>query len=191
MNEDDLDTDDVDEGAKLDMDQLVEKALKLEAEIDVVSNHLKELEKEYRTVIEKELVQAVLATGFKEGTTIDGEHKIKVTSNLYVTELQDYNKKRELMRKRAEWLEANDGASLIKENIEIAFDKGEHAEAVALAAILKGMGIPYVQAETINTSSLKSFVNDMLTEGNDVPLDQLGLYQRTEAKISSAARKRK
>ncbi len=186
---DEIEDEPVSESDQLSIDQLVEKALNLQSLVDVAENQLKELQKEYRQVVEVELVRAVLATGFKSGETLDGAHKIKIATELRVRELLTPENRREIMRKRARWLEKKEGESLIRESIEMDFGKDEHDEFSRMTQALNKIGARYEVAETINTGNLKKFVNEKLEEGNEVPLDELGLYQRTEAKISNAARK--
>lgn len=177
-----------DTNALASISQLVNKLLDMEAHIDALDGALKAAKRDY-DAIEKELIENLLSAGTQSHTTLTGT-KVEIKNALLVTEIKDPVKKAELMHRRAQWLEENEGASMIREAIELSFEKGDHARAIEVMSALDSLGARYVNTETINAGTFKSFVNTMLESGDKVPLDELGLYQKTEAKIT-LPRKRK
>jgi hypothetical protein len=83
------------------------------------------------------------------------------------------------------WLLDHEQSALVKEDVTIPFDKGDHDSMVALVNNLRDGGYSVEVSETINTGSVKSMIKEMLENGTDVPLDLFGAYFHTKAEIKS------
>lgn len=64
----------------------------------------------------------------------------------------------------AKWLRDNGGGHLIKSDVKVAIDD---------ALKLKGMGIPYIENITVNTTSLKAFLKDKI--GTTTGIQQISI----------------
>lgn len=170
------------------IDELVNRAQELAAHIATMEDALSAAEKEYRELTEHELVERLTAAGTSHFTTTGGL-SVTIKSDIAVTEIKDYEKKRALAEKRASWLESNGGESLIQESVEMVFDKGSHERAIRVMNLLQEAGFDFAHGSNINTASFKAFVRDIMQEG-DVPLADLGLYSKTWAQIKAATERK-
>lgn len=82
------------------------------------------------------------------------------------------------------WLEKNEGASLIKTDISLAFGKTEGAKAKLVIAQLKKMGFVPTIVTGVNHMTLQAFARERLREGDKIDLDVLGLYAGKTAKFT-------
>lgn len=166
------------------LEDMVGRALTLQDSINTLEDALAAHRKELAQIVEGDLVKRMLASGVTTFTTTAGL-KVDIKSGLFVSELKDPYKRAERANVQAKWLIENGGAALVKDSIEMVFDKGSHDECERIAKLLDEMRAPYILAENVHAGSLKAFVAEILEEGKDVPLNDLGLYQKREALISS------
>ena len=192
ISEDDFDTETPSEDQLASISALVEKASELANEIEMVENHLELLKKEHAQIVERELVSRLINARTRPFEMDDGR-KVAIESALYASEVKDQEKKIELMRRRADWLVAQgkDGEALVQEAIELRFDKGQHEKCEAIQAVLKEAGATYAKFDSIHTGSLKSFIDKVMETGDEVPLQDLGFYQKTHAVITVPGQEKK
>ena len=81
------------------------------------------------------------------------------------------------------WLRDNGHEGLIKHEITAKLKKGEMSEANAIMIDLDKRGVGYDAKEYVHHSTLKSFVKEMITGGEDFPLDQFGVIPIRKTKI--------
>lgn len=83
------------------------------------------------------------------------------------------------------WLESNGFGGLIKTRVQLALDRGNHEEAVALRDELAKTHPEVELKEEVHHSTLKAFVKEQLASGNAVPLDLFGVHPYSKATISN------
>jgi len=82
-----------------------------------------------------------------------------------------------------DWLEANEGGSLIKTDVALAFTKSQHNEAIDLARRLEEQGFaPSVQSG-VHAQTLQAFARERIRNGDQIDTDVLGLYTGKVAKL--------
>ena len=67
------------------------------------------------------------------------------------------------------WLEANDLSGIIKDNVTIQFDKGEHEEAKQLFETLSADGYTVEERVSVHNSTLRATLSRLLDQGVAVP----------------------
>ncbi len=111
--------------------------------------------------------------------------KIKLLDGRSVEVVQDYvasisNDRKDECHK---WLRDNGHDGIIKHEITAKLKKGEEKEANAIMVDLSKRGVGFEAKEYVHHSTLKSFVKEMITGGEDFPLDQFGVIPIRKTKI--------
>lgn len=83
------------------------------------------------------------------------------------------------------WLRDNGQGGLIKTLVGVPFTAGHESEADVLVEQLSGEGIAAAKSMEVHHSSLAAAIKRMLADGEDVPMELLGGYQRRVAKIEA------
>lgn len=85
------------------------------------------------------------------------------------------------------WLRDNNFGDLVKNNLTIAFGKGEDSEAVKLKSELESKGLVVDQKEDVHWQTLRGFVREQTEKNKNIPSDLFGLYvsQRTKIKTNN------
>jgi hypothetical protein len=169
----------VDASALADITALARKARKLEREIERKKEELKALEKQYRAVVEGDLVTAFEAAGVESFTTADGIG-IEVKEELYAS-IPKKNKPQ-----CAAWLVSHGQAHILSCDLVLQYSRGDRESATALAKELAERGLKPAVKEDMNTASVKTLLKEMRSEGADVPLNLFGAYVLKRAKITGA-----
>lgn len=81
------------------------------------------------------------------------------------------------------WLLDNNYGGLIKTNVAIAFNRGEHDEALGARDLLAETYEGVELKEEVHSSTLKSFVRERLTAGENIPFDLFGIHPYSKAII--------
>lgn len=80
------------------------------------------------------------------------------------------------------WLRNHGKGDLVKNKVAVEFGKGQDAQAVELANMLRQQGYEYTQNEDVHTSSVKAVIRKVLEDGaEDVPLEVFGATQYKKA----------
>lgn len=87
-----------------------------------------------------------------------------------------------------DWLAQNGFAGIIKTGVSVAFGKGDHDGAVALADELTEKYGSVEVKEEVHPSTLKSFVKERLAAGDAIPFDIFGIFPYSKAVIKEAKR---
>lgn len=123
--------------------------------------------------------EAMAEAGIGDLFSMDSGHTIKL-KQFVSGSLPKEPEKRDLAMKV---LAQHGGASLIKTAIGMNFAKGESHTASLLAERLRREGYEVEVKEDVHAMSLQSFAREKLREGDELPLDTLGLYAGTSADI--------
>jgi hypothetical protein len=81
------------------------------------------------------------------------------------------------------WLENNGFGGLIKVGVTTQYGKGERAEALTLFNELHGRGLSAKLDESVHPQTLKAFLKEQISSGNNVPLELFGARPVWTAKI--------
>ena len=84
------------------------------------------------------------------------------------------------------WLEEHEGRSIIKGTITAEFERGEdNSEKRNRAAeALSALSVDFVEQEGVHPQTLAAYARERIKNGEEVPLDLLGLYSGRMAKIT-------
>jgi hypothetical protein len=74
------------------------------------------------------------------------------------------------------WLEAHDGAGLIKTEISLAFAKSQHNEALSIVGKLQEEGYAPLVESGVHASTLKAYARQRIRDGDDIDPETLGLF---------------
>ena len=81
------------------------------------------------------------------------------------------------------WLETNGFGGLIKVGVTTQYGKGERDEALKLFSELQGRGLSAKFDESVHAQTLKAFLREQISSGNNVPLELFGARPVWTAKI--------
>jgi trehalose-6-phosphate synthase len=145
------------------------KALELQAEIEQVEAHLKELNRELAQIEEVDLPRAMMSAGSEE-FTMTGGGKISI-DDVIQGSLAKGEEKREYA---IQWVAENDGTEIIKRHFEIDYTRGQHSYAMALRKLLEENQVHFDEFESIHTSTFKAFLREKLRKNIIPPFDKMG-----------------
>ena len=157
---------------------LAEQQVDLEQRIEETEAELKRLKEEHRKVAEDALPEALQEAGLSSITTQDGT-KVEVEEKLYCSVPKA---RKEWVR---QWLEHQGHGALVQYRVVAALGKGDQARADELVRMLQEQGVQAGQEADFHTGQLKSLLNEMIQEGEDVDLSQFGAHLRRAAKVST------
>ena len=149
--------------------QLAKELAELEAEIKVKKEAL-------RLVSEQELPDAMQAAGLTQIILSSGE-KISV-NEFYSAHISKANQE-----KAYEWLVSNGHEGLIKNEVSLKFGREESEVVNETVYALQARGLSPEVRQSVHPSTLKAFVKEQFTSGNDIPTEPFGIYIGTKATI--------
>ena len=158
------------------LSELANRQLQLEDDLQAAELHAKDIKAAIRKVSCSEIPQYMEQFGISEFKLTDGS-KISVVDDTYASITKDNATKAML------WLEENGHSGLIKKKLTLSFGKGEYDDAEHAKDLLNEAKISYDETEGVHHSTLKSWVKDMLSEGQEIPLDLFGVFQGFKTKI--------
>jgi len=82
------------------------------------------------------------------------------------------------------WLKDNGHESLIKNDVTVSFGKGEDKKADKLTAQLEKKNLQVKRKTSVHAQTLGAFVREQLAEGEEVPMDLLGVFEIKQTKIT-------
>lgn len=138
--------------------------------VSVIEEKLKAAKAELRKVQEIRLPEAMKNCGMETFVTTDG---LKVSIKETMTASIAAKNKPDA----AKWLLANELGALVKEDVTIGFDNGNNEGVQDLVNLLTENGISNIKtSESMNTSTVKSAIKELLAQGKEVPLELFGVY---------------
>ena len=143
--------------------------LDLAQHIETAEMELGALQDSYKHVSETELPDAMASIEMKELTLQDGS-KIKIEP-FYGASITKENQVPAF-----NWLKENGHESLIKHDMVISFGKGQEANAVRAADLLKVQGIEFSDKMSVHAQTLKAFVREQLEDGAPLPMDLFSVH---------------
>jgi len=166
----------INEGDLSSLYDLIEKQANLERAVLTMEDGLKVAKQELRAVSEEELPSLMQLCGIEAFTTKEGlSVSVKETIRASIPK----NKTLQAM----EWLRSKGHEGLIKHSIALDFGRGEDEEASALYGFLIDQGLQPEETFKVHPQTLGAFVREQLAEGEDLPMELLGVHRQTKAKI--------
>ena len=148
-----------------------------EHDVAAIEETLKTAKAGLRKVQEHDLPEAMLACNMETFVTSDGL-KVSVKETLYAS-IAAKNKV-----EAGKWLIANELGALVKEDVVIGFDRGNHEAVQELLDKLVLLGTYNVSTvESMNTASIKAAIKELLSDGKEVPLELFGAYFSRKAVV--------
>ena len=142
-----------------------------------IEEQLKQAKAVLRKVQEHDLPEAMLACNMETFVTSDGL-KVSVKETLYAS-IAAKNKPA-----ASRWLIENELGALVKEDVIVGFDGGNHEAVQELLDKLVLLGTYNVStSESMNTASIKAAIIELLADGKEVPLELFGAYFSRKAVV--------
>ena len=133
-------------------------------------------------------------TNLKDFTLNNGERvvireyvKASIPSNSAIDKQRDPEVKADMEVRQQqcfEWLRDNKAGHMIKNKVEVNFDKKEDAKCQEFTTELRDKGVQYNQSVGVPHGTLDAHFASLLSEGKDVPMDIFKIYVGRKATFS-------
>ena len=167
---------DVSDGELSIVSALANKQLQLATEVAELETNLKAKKEELRLTSEQELPDAMQAAGLTQIKLNSGE-------NISINEFYNAHISKANQEKAYEWLTANGHEGLIKNEVLLKFGREESTVVDETVSALQSRGLSPEVRQSVHPSTLKAFVKEQFTSGNDIPTEPFGIYIGTKATI--------
>lgn len=155
---------------------LAERYTDLDEEITDAEKRLKVLKEQAREIAEKQLPEAMAEVGMAKFTLTDGSEVI--VKPYYSAKISD-EKREECF----DWLQDHGHEALIKDEVVLTFNRGEHDKAEQFKAQLLLQGLEYSGKMGVHPQTLTAFVKEQVESGAEFPLELFNVYIGQIAKI--------
>ena len=169
-------TNEVTDGELSIVSTLANKQLKLATDVAALEASLKAKKEELRLTSEQELPDAMQAAGLTQIKLNSGE-------NISINEFYNAHISKANQEKAYEWLTANGHEGLIKNEVLLKFGREESLVVDETVSALQARGLSPQVRQSVHPSTLKAFVKEQFTSGNDIPTEPFGIYIGTKATI--------
>ena len=167
---------DVSDGELSIVSSLANKQLQLATEVAELEVNLKAKKEELRLTSEQELPDAMQAAGLTQIKLNSGE-------NISINEFYNAHISKANQEKAYEWLMQNGHEGLIKNEVLLKFGREESLVVDETVSALQARGLSPQVRQSVHPSTLKAFVKEQFTSGNDIPTEPFGIYIGTKATI--------
>ena len=162
-------------GELAQLQRLAEEQARAEAKVKRIEADLNEAREQLKDLAERQVPELMDQIGIPEFKTNSGL-SIKIAETIRAS----------IPKARApeafSWLKNNGHAAMIKRLVSVAFGKGEDDQAEELRLKL-AKDYEVDDVASVHPSTLSAFVREKLSEGEDIPLDLLGVHRQRVAKI--------
>lgn len=157
---------------------LAMQQLSLEQQLKEAQSRVDLVAEELRRIQETDLPNAMLEAGVSEFTLATGE-EVTIKPDIYPSIPKNRQKS------AFAWLRQHDHGSIIKNEIAVAFGKGQDDEAVRLLEELLKHGYQPSKKESIHFQTLKAFIKEYMAnpENEDLPEDLFNVHEVRKAII--------
>ena len=163
-------TNDVSDGELNIVSDLAKKQLQLARQVATLEEDLKAKKEELRLTSEQELPDAMQSAGLNQIVLSTGE-KISI-NEFYNAHISKANQE-----VAYQWLVENGHEGLIKNEVLLKFGREEST------VVDETRGLSPEVRQSVHPSTLKAFVKEQFTSGNDIPTEPFGIYIGTKATI--------
>jgi len=169
-------TNEVSDGELNIVSDLAKKQLQLARQVATLEEDLKAKKEELRLTSEQELPDAMQAAGLNQIVLSTGE-KISI-GEFYNAHISKANQE-----VAYQWLVENGHEGLIKNEVLLKFGREESTVVDETVSALQSRGLSPEVRQSVHPSTLKAFVKEQFTSGNDIPTEPFGIYIGTKATI--------
>ena len=169
-------TNEVSDGELSIVSALANKQLQLATEVANLEAELKAKKEEFRTTSEQELPDAMQAAGLTQIKLSTGE-------NITINEFYNAHISKANQEIAYNWLMKNGHEGLIKNEVSLKFGREESEVVEQTVSALQSRGLSPEVRQSVHPSTLKAFVKEQFTSGNDIPTEPFGIYIGTKATI--------
>ena len=169
-------TNEVSDGELSIVAALANKQLQLATEVANLEAELKAKKEEFRTTSEQELPDAMQAAGLTQIKLSTGE-------NITINEFYNAHISKANQEIAYNWLMKNGHEGLIKNEVSLKFGREESEVVEQTVSALQSRGLSPEVRQSVHPSTLKAFVKEQFTSGNDIPTEPFGIYIGTKATI--------
>jgi len=149
--------------------------LDIRKQLEDLAQQKKQLsEKEFK--LEQEEIPAVMEENNLTSLKLKDGQNIEIAETYHASILVD---NREYCYK---WLKDNGLDDIIKNQVSVAFGRGEGTHATDLRQQLEGQGLAVDHEQNIHPQTLKAFVGERIRQGEKLP-DEFGVFIRKKVKI--------
>lgn len=157
--------------------KLANYQISLEQTIESLNSQLKDIQEKYRRVSEVDIPGVLDETGLSEVRLADGT-KIMIREDVRVSTT---GKNRDTINS---WLTLNGHDDLIRDEVTAAFKKGDGEIAAKALDALMVLGASAVDRKRyVNPQTFAALIRELMADGEDVPLDELGVFVQRRAKL--------
>ena len=156
--------------------RLAEELIDKEEEVKEAEARLKILKEQARDVAERQLPEAMAEVGMAKFVLTDGS---EVTVKPYYSAKIGEDKRDECFN----WLQDHGHEALIKDEVSVTFNKGEHERAEEFKTQLEQQGIEYNGKMGVHPQTLTAFVREQVESGAEFPLELFNVYIGQIAKV--------
>ena len=155
---------------------LAEEYTDLDDRIKDAEARLKILKEKARDIAEKQLPDAMAEVGMAKFTLTDGSEV--TVKPYYSAKIGDENREECFT-----WLQDHGHEALIKDEVVLTFNRGEHEKAEQFKAQLEEQGLDYSGKMGVHPQTLTAFVKEQVESGAEFPLELFNVYIGQIAKI--------
>lgn len=166
------------EGELSQLSKLAEEQANAEATVARLEAELTKAREIARDFAERQVPELMDKIGIEEFKTSTGL-KIKVAETIRAS-ITQANASRAFA-----WLRENGNAALIKRTVSVTFGKGDDDRAEAFTKELEEKGLDADDKTSVHPSTLAAFVREKLRDGQEIPLDILGVHRQRVSKIDN------
>ena len=168
---------DIKDDALKDISELSQKLVDLEDEASVLEKALKKIKQDARKISEQVNPERMNEMNLTSISLKDGS-KLEVVPAIYASIPAKYKED------AFQWLRDHGHGDLIKNQLSAAFGRGEDDKAEDFKNKVSELGLPVQQKVWVEPMTLKAFVREQVTKGNDIPMDKFGVFVGSKTKLS-------
>jgi len=183
-------------GAASDMGQRMHDMMYEIAELEDLLKEKKSKLLRLQTIDLPDLMQETNLKDFRlnngEQVVIREYVKASIPSNSAIDKQKDPDVKADMEVRQQqcfEWLRDNKAGHMIKNKVEVSFDKKEDAKCQEFTTELRDKGVQYNQSVGVHTGTLDAHFAVMLSEGKDIPMDTFKIYVGRKAVFTPESKK--
>ena len=175
--ESDVRTPTIGDNSLKEMADLCAEQVALEEEMEQLAEQLKAKATAARK-LSQEIIPARMSELGLESLTLSDGSSIKIKQLVHASIPVKYREE------AFKWLRDHGHGDIIKNQVSATFGKGEDDLASNFIDKIEELGYQPQQNLSVHSSTLKAFVREQITKGNELPMDKFGVFVGAETKIS-------
>lgn len=156
--------------------ELVNKQISIEETITEYTECLEKLNEDLKAISEFKIPEIFDGLGLSEIKLKDGR-KVSIKRG-YAATISEDNKEACF-----EWLKETNNDGIIKHDVTVKLKKGESDDHKKIVEFIQKEGLSYEDKEHVHPATLKSFVNEQITNGVAFPMDLFKVFPICKTKI--------